>query len=143
LQGSPSSPSSSDREDALPLESLEMLTNTLKSAQSRAKSLSANFARLMRLVLDEEIEACDKDIVACKAGLLQALKEKEVELQTERETRKAIARSRLVRSEHEIDGRFEAMVDAEWQRFRVLPPTALSSLSSVWWIEAKSDRMKK
>jgi hypothetical protein len=75
----------------------------------------------MRLVLDEELEACEKDIAACKAGTLSALKDKEGELQVERETKKAIARARLIRSEHEIDRRFEAMIDAEWQRYRVSP----------------------
>jgi hypothetical protein len=76
----------------------------------------------MRLVLDEELEACDKDIAACKAGTLSALKEKEGELEVEKETKKRIARARLIRAEHEIDGRFEAMIDAEWQHFRVPLP---------------------
>jgi predicted ATPase with chaperone activity len=103
----------------MPPESLEELTTSLKSAQYRAKSLSANFARLMRLVLDEEIEGVERDIADVKAGRYNALKVTEADATKEWEVRKRIAKARLTAAEREIDIRFAASVDAEWQKYKV------------------------
>lgn len=117
----------------MPTESLEQLTTSLKSAQSRAKSLSANFARLMHLVLDEEIEAVDRDIALVKAGKYEPLNAKDGEAEKERDVKKRIANARLVKAEHEIDIRFGAMVDAEWKKFTVysVPPPFILLLSFI------------
>jgi len=103
----------------MPIETLDQLTTSLKSAQIRAKSLSANFGRLMRLVLDEEIEAVERDIALVKTGRHYALRVNEEDAEAEREAKKRITKARRVAAEHEIDIRFGAMVDAEWQRFKV------------------------
>jgi hypothetical protein len=103
-------------------ETLPQLTSSLKLAQSRASSLSTNFSRLMRLVLDEELEAIDREIAQVKNGSYELLKDKYREASEECETKKQIAKARLIAAEHEIDIRFGANVDTEWQHFRVITP---------------------
>jgi hypothetical protein len=126
---SSSSGSSSDHEDMLSQETLPQLTSSLKLAQSRASSLSTNFSRLMRLVLDEELEAIDREISQVKNGSYQPLKDKYREASQECETKKQIAKARLIAAEHEIDIRFGANVETEWQQFRVItPPTTLRDI---------------
>jgi len=73
----------------------------------------------MRLVLDEEIEAVERDIALVKRGRHEALRVTEEDAEREQEAKKRITKARRVAVEHEIDIRFGAMVDAEWQKFRV------------------------
>ena len=75
----------------------------------------------MRLVLDEELEAIDREIAQVKNGSYALLKDKYREASQECETKKQIAKARLIAAEHEIDIRFGANVDTEWQQFRVIP----------------------
>jgi hypothetical protein len=105
------------------LESLSQLTSSLKLAQSRATSLSANFARLMRLVLDEELESLDQEIARVKNGTYEPLKMKFTEALEECGAKKQVAKARLIAAEHEIDIRFAAMVESEWTQFNVPYPT--------------------
>lgn len=111
--------SSSDHED-MPLESISQLTSYLKLAQSRAASLSTNFARLMRLLRDDELEALDKQIAQVRNGSYSPLKVKYQEALDECERKKRIAKARLIASKTEIDVRFGAMVESEWSQFNVL-----------------------
>ena len=111
--------SSSDHED-MPMESLSQLTSSLKLAQSRASSLTANYARLMRLVLDDELETLDKQIAQVRNGSYEPLKVKYKKAFNECERKKQIAKARLIASETEIDIRFAAMVESEWSQFNVL-----------------------
>ena len=112
--------SSSDHED-MQIESLSQLTSSLKLAQSRASSLSMNYARLMRLVRDDELETLDKQIAQVRNGSYEPLREKYKEALEECERKKQIAKARLFAAETEIDVRFAAMVESEWSRFNVLP----------------------
>lgn len=111
--------SSSDHED-MPDESLSQLTTSLKLAQSRASSLSTNFARLMRLLRDDEVETLDKQIAQVRKGSYEPLRVKYKEALEECERKKQIARAKLVAAETEIDVRFGAMVESEWSQFNVL-----------------------
>jgi hypothetical protein len=117
--GSSSDSSSSDHED-MPIESLSQLTSSLKLAQSRASSLSTNYARLMRLVRDDELEMLNKQIAQVRNGSYEPLREKYKEALEECERKKQIAEARLVAAETEIDVRFAAMVECEWSQFNVL-----------------------
>jgi len=101
------------------MEFLPELEESLKEAQSRAKTLSTNFAQLMRLVQQEELEAVDREITQVRSGTHEALKEKYKEALRESERKKSIARSRLIYAEHEIDSRFQGMVDIQWSQFKV------------------------
>jgi hypothetical protein len=125
LLGSTNSSSSdtSDHEDNMPLESISQLNTSLKLAQARAASLSTNFARLMRLVLDEELDAIDREITQVKKGNSKALESIFKEAESEWEAKKRIGRSRLIRASDEIDIRFGATVSAEWTKFRVISPS--------------------
>ena len=77
----------------------------------------------MRLVLDEELEAIDREIAQVKNGGYELLKDKYREASEECETKKQIAKARSIAAEHEIDIRFGANVDTEWQQFRVITPS--------------------
>jgi len=101
------------------MESLPELEESLKEAQSRAKTLSSNFAQLMRLVQQEELEAVDRELAQIRNGNHEALKEKYKEALHQSEQKKSIARSRLIHAEHEIDTRFQAMTEIQWGQFRV------------------------
>jgi hypothetical protein len=101
------------------MESLPQLTVSLKLAQSRASSLSTNFQRLLRLVLDEELDALDREIAQVKNGSHETIKAKQREALAECDEKEKIAKTRLIATENEIDVRFAAMVDAEWSRFKV------------------------
>lgn len=105
------------------LESISQLTSSLKLAQSRAASLSTNFARLMRLVLDEELESLDQEIAQVKNGTYEPLEMKFTEAFEECGAKKQIAKARLIYAENEIDIRFAAMVESEWTQFNVQYPT--------------------
>jgi hypothetical protein len=118
---SSSSDSSSDHEE-MPLESLSQLTTSLKLAQSHTTTLSTNFARLMRLLVDDELEAMDRQIAQVRNGSYDTLRTKYKEALAECENKRRIARSRLVAAETEIDIRFQAMVDTEWSQFKVHSP---------------------
>src|SRR5947207_7708252 len=111
--------SSSDHED-MPMESLSQLTSSLKLAQSRASSLSANYARLMRLVLDDELETLGKQIAQVRNGSYEPLKVKYKEALEECERKKQFAKARLIASETEIDIRFAAMAESEWSQYNVV-----------------------
>ena len=127
-----SSESSSDHED-MPMESLSQLSSSLKLAQSRASTLSTNFSRLMRLVLDDELESLDREIAQVRNGNHQALKLTWKGAEVERDAKKRRANARLVAAEHEIDIRFGAQVDAEWQQFKVPPPQSVSDSRMISW----------
>jgi hypothetical protein len=116
-----SSDSSSDH-DEMPMESLPQLSSSLKLAQSRASTLSTNFSRLMRLVLDDELESLDREIAQVKNGSHQPLRLIYKRAEAERDAKKQRANARLVAAEHEIDIRFGAQTDAEWQQFKVQSP---------------------
>ena len=101
------------------MESFPQLTSSLKQAQSRALSLSTNFARLMRLVLEEEMDIVDKEIAQIKHGSNQALKHNYKEAMAEYDEKMKIATARRIAVKDEIDIRFAAMVSAEWSQFKV------------------------
>lgn len=102
-------------------ESLVHLTASLKSAQSRAATLSTNFARLMRLFVDDELENLDRHIAQVKNGSNDTLKANYKEALAECESKQRIAKSRLIAAENEIDIRFGAMIETEWSHYNVLP----------------------
>ena len=112
------SESSSDHEEET-AETLSQLTASLKVAQSRASSLSTNFARLMRLVVEEELDSVNREISQIKKGHYKSLGNQFNEAETTWETKKRIARARLIAAENEIDIRSDAMVGAEWSKFKV------------------------
>src|ERR1700676_5344877 len=103
----------------MPTESLATLTTSLKSAHSRAAELSTNFARLMRLVLDDELETVDREIAQVKNGSYEALKGKYKEALGECEEIQRRAKAKLIAAENEIDVRFGAQVEMEWSTFNV------------------------
>jgi hypothetical protein len=105
----------------MPTESLSSLTISLKAAQSRAATLSTNFARLMRLFLADELESVDREIAQVKNGSNDELKSKYKEALVECESKQRIAKARLIAAENEIDIRFGAMVETDWSTFNVPP----------------------
>jgi hypothetical protein len=113
-----SSASSSDHED-MPMESLSQLSLSLKLSQSRASVLSANYSRLMRILLQDELDNLDREIAQVRNGTYQPLKVSWKALEANRDAKKRIANARLVAAEHEIDIRFSAQIDAQWQQFKV------------------------
>lgn len=115
-----SSDSSSDQEE-ISMESISLLNDSLRVAQTRAASLSTNFARLMRLVVDDELDVLDRQIAQIRNGSHETLRTKYKEALAECERKRSIARSRLVAAETEIDIRFQAMAEAEWSQFNVIP----------------------
>ena len=115
-----SSTSSSDHED-LPVESLSQLSSSLKLAQSRASALSANYSRLIRILLHDELDNLDREIAQVRNGTHKPLKLTWKTLEANRDAKKRIANAKLVAAEHEIDIRFGAQIDAEWQQFKVQP----------------------
>jgi hypothetical protein len=121
-KASPCTPSPSSEEGSPPVESLSQLTDTLKESQARAASLSTNYSRLMRLIVDEELSSLDREIARARAGNHGSLQEKHRQLSEECNAKKEIAKNRLFAAEHEIDRRFEAMIIAEWNRFNVCIP---------------------
>ena len=74
----------------------------------------------MRLVLDDELEDIERQIARIKNGSYDLLKDKYRDALRDSETKKQIAKARLIAAEHEIDIRFGALVDTEWQQFRVI-----------------------
>jgi hypothetical protein len=115
-----SSTSSSDHED-LPVESLSQLSSSLKLAQSRASALSTNYSRLIRILLHDELDNLDREIAQVRNGTHKPLKLTWKTLEANRDAKKRIANAKLVAAEHEIDIRFGAQIDAEWQQFKVQP----------------------
>jgi hypothetical protein len=113
------------------MESLSELNSSLKAAQSRISRISSNYSRLMRLVLDEELEILGREIAQVKNGSYEPLKMKYREALTQCEANQERARKRLVTVEHEIDTRFAAMVDAEWSQFNVLPDLGSANSSMI------------
>lgn len=113
-----SSDSSSDQEE-ISMESLSELSESLRLAQTRATTLSTNFARLMRLVVDDELDVLDRQIAQVRNGSHDTLKTKYKEALAECERKRRIAQFRLVAAETEIDIRYQAMAEAEWQQFNV------------------------
>lgn len=103
----------------MPEESLSQLNASLKDSQSRASSLSTNFTQLMRLVLEMELEAVDKEIAQVKNGSNKALKIKYQEADDEYEKKQKFAEAKRTAVENEIDVRFGAMVGLEWSKFKV------------------------
>jgi hypothetical protein len=101
------------------MESLSELNESLRLAQTRATTLSTNFARLMRLVVDDELDVLDRQIAQVRNGSHDTLKTKYKEALAECERKRSIARFRLVAAETEIDIRYQAMAEAEWQQFNV------------------------
>ena len=120
-----SSESSSDHDD-MPTESLSQLSSSLKLAQSRASTLSTNFSRLMRLVLDDEFDTLDREIAQVRNGSHPGLKVIWKGAEAERDAKRRRANARLVAAEHEIDIRFGAQIDAEWQQFKVQSPDSVT-----------------
>jgi hypothetical protein len=121
MLGSSTSSASSSDHDEMPTESLSSLTISLKAAQSRAATLSTNFARLMRLFLADELESVDREIAQVKNGSNDELKSKYKEALVECESKQRIAKARLIAAENEIDIRFGAMVETNWSTFNVPP----------------------
>jgi len=101
------------------MESLTDLNASLELSQSRISTLSTNYSRLMRLVLDEELEIIDREIAQVKSGSYERLRMKYKEALKECEAKQERARHRLVAAEHEIDIRFGAMIETEWSQFHV------------------------
>jgi uncharacterized protein involved in exopolysaccharide biosynthesis len=115
---STSSDSSSDLGDRS-TESLTELNASLKLAQSRKSTLSTNYARLLRLVLDDELEIVDREIAQIRNGTYEPLRKEYREALEACEAKYARAKYRRVATEHEIDTRFGAMIEAEWSQFHV------------------------